>query len=159
MDGFMDARRFILSALAATLVLAAAGSAFANGVGDAAWDDAFERAYAAALADAPFEPSPLALGIVEAEAGRPGREPSPEAAARRILELSLCAESSLRFGASPQEARALIRARLRFDGASPSLARFAKELGKSLKASAWGATAGAAAGQGGFGGFGGRGRR
>ncbi|HOX48373.1 MAG TPA: hypothetical protein P5165_07465 [Spirochaetia bacterium] len=183
MKAFIGAKRLMYAAAAAAFVLAAAGAAsaaesapaagaagaaFETGAAsapgsgdqssDEAWDEAFALAYAAALAGAPFEPSALALRIVEAETSALRRDWPPEAAASRVLELSLCAESALRFGSSPQETRALIRARLRFDGPGPSASRFSKELGRSLKASASGGAKGAAA-PGGFGGFGGRGRR
>ena len=183
MKAFIGAKRLMHAAAAAAFVLAAAGAASAAesapaagaaggafetcaasapGSGDQssdeAWDEAFALAYAAALAGAPFEPSALALRIVEAETGALRRDWPPEAAAPRVLELSLCAESALRFGTSPQETRALIRARLRFDGPRLSASRFSKELGRSLKASASGGAKSAAA-PGGLGGFGGRGRR
>ena len=144
MKAFIGAKRLMYAAAAAAFVLAAAGAASA--------------AESAPAAGAPFEPSALALRIVEAETSALRRDWPPEAAASRVLELSLCAESALRFGSSPQETRALIRARLRFDGPGPSASRFSKELGRSLKASASGGAKGAAA-PGGFGGFGGRGRR
>ena len=179
MKAFIGAKRLMYAAAAAAFVLAAAGAASAAesapaagavgaafetgaasapGSGDQSSDEAFALAYAAALAGAPFEPSALALRIVEAETGALRRDWPPEAAAPRVLELSLCAESALRFGTSPQETRALIRARLRFDGPGPSALRFSKELGRSLKASASGGARSAAA-PGGLGGFGGRGRR
>lgn len=158
MKGFMGMKRLMCAMAGAVFVFAAASAASAAGSGDGAWEEAFGRAYAAALADAPFEPSSLALAIVEAEAGALRGDRPPEDAARRVLELSLCAERALRFGTSPQDARALVRARLRFDGPGLSASRFSKELGKSLKASASGGAAGSAA-SGGLGGFGGRGRR
>lgn len=80
------------------------------------WGSAFAQSYARALGSAPFEPSGLALRIALAEASRSLAPLPPDRAAALALSCALEVERDMRFGSTPQEARAFLRLYLRVGG-------------------------------------------
>jgi len=80
------------------------------------WGSAFAQSYVRALGSAPFEPSGLALRIALAEASRSLAPLPPDRAAALALSCALEVERDMRFGSTPQEARAFLRLYLRVGG-------------------------------------------
>ncbi|MDA8425357.1 MAG: hypothetical protein M0Z80_04410 [Treponema sp.] len=95
------------------------------------WNVAFGGAYGRLLALAPYRPSGLALRVAVAEGGRRLGHLPPEGAAALALSCALEVERDLRFGASPQEARAFIRLYLR-STASAADRSFAEAYGRGF---------------------------
>jgi hypothetical protein len=122
----------LMAAFAAFAAFAAAQEVPAPG-GDAsqAWRSEFRQSYDRALAAAPFAPSDLSLRIAMAEGKRNLGALDPRQAATLALSFALEVERDMRFGATPQEARAYLRLYLR-GGDSAGDRSFADAYGRDV---------------------------
>ncbi len=124
---FGSSGRLVAFALMAVLAALAAAQEVPALSGDAnpAWRSEFRQSYDRALAAAPFAPSALSLRIAMAEGWKALDTLDPPKAATLALSYALEVERDMRFGATPQEARAYLRLYLRF-GDSAGGRSFAK---------------------------------
>jgi hypothetical protein len=117
------------------LLFLSAGKATAEPlVAPPSWDEAFESAYALAEGRVAFLPSPLARRIAQEAGAASLRDLAPEEAAAKAIALALEAERSIRFGLSPQEARAILVQELKLAARGKSGdSRFIKQARKPLE--------------------------